>query len=129
LIAVRDVERSRRWYQKLLGVESAHGGSEYERLNWRGELVMQLHQFEVKHHHGRTGDPNSRTYGNGELIWFEVGDFTAAADRAVEMKADIVMPAHRNPPNGDGGPNHSEIWLRDLDGYLVVLSSPDGSAG
>jgi hypothetical protein len=28
-----------------------------------------------------------------------------------------------------GGPNHFEIWLRDLDGYTVVLASPDGSAG
>jgi hypothetical protein len=28
----------------------------------------------------------------------------------------------------DGGPNHWEIWLRDLDGYKVVLASPDGTA-
>jgi hypothetical protein len=35
---------------------------------------------------------------------------------------------HRNPPAGDGGPNHWEIWLRDPDGYTVVLASPDGSA-
>jgi hypothetical protein len=40
-----------------------------------------------------------------------------------------VIPRHRNPPDGDGGPNHWEIWLRDPDGYTVVLASPDGSAG
>jgi hypothetical protein len=39
------------------------------------------------------------------------------------------MPKHRNPPSGDGGPNHWECWLRDPDGYTVVLASPDGSAG
>jgi len=39
-----------------------------------------------------------------------------------------IMPRHRNPPDGDGGPNHWEIWLRDIDGYKVVLASPDGSA-
>ena len=33
------------------------------------------------------------------------------------------------PPDGDGGPNHWECWLHDLDGYTVVLASPDGSAG
>ena len=33
-----------------------------------------------------------------------------------------------NPPDGDGGPNHWEVWLRDLDGYKVVLASPDGTA-
>ena len=26
-------------------------------------------------------------------------------------------------------PNHWECWLRDPDGYTVVLASPDGSAG
>ena len=23
------------------------------------------------------------------------------------------MPCHRNPPDGDGGPNHWEYWVRD----------------
>jgi hypothetical protein len=27
------------------------------------------------------------------------------------------------------GPNHWECWLRDPDGYTVVLASPDGTAG
>lgn len=48
--------------------------------------------------------------------------------RAAVMGADIVMPRHRNPPEGGGGPNHWECWLRDPDGYVVVLASPDGSA-
>jgi hypothetical protein len=62
------------------------------------------------------------------LLWFEVSDFDAAAARATELQAEIVLPRHRNPPDGDGGPNHWEIWLRDPDGYTVVLASPDGSA-
>ena len=41
----------------------------------------------------------------------------------------IVKPRHRNPPIGGGGPSHWECWLRDPDGYTVVLASPDGSAG
>ena len=32
LIAVRDVEASSRWYQRLLGCRSGHGGPEYEKL-------------------------------------------------------------------------------------------------
>ena len=39
-----------------------------------------------------------------------------------------MLPRHRNPPDGKGGPNHWELWLRDPDGYTVVLASPDGSA-
>ena len=45
------------------------------------------------------------------------------------LGAEVIMPRHRNPPDHDGGPNHWEIWLRDPDGYTVVLASPDGSAG
>ena len=90
LICVHDVEASSRWYQRLLGCRSAHGGPEYERL---------------------------------------VDDFDAAVARAEEMQIEMVLPRHRNPPSGDGGPNHWECWLRDPDGYTVVLASPDGSAG
>lgn len=54
---------------------------------------------------------------------------TRGPSRVEELGAEIVMPRHRNPPDGDGGPHHWEIWLRDPDGYVVVLASPDGSAG
>src|SRR6187549_1616556 len=49
LIAVTDVEASSRWYQRLLGCRSAHGGREYERLVSNGHLVLQLHSFNVEH--------------------------------------------------------------------------------
>ena len=128
LICVNDVEASSRWYQRLLGCQSAHGGREYERLVVGGELILQLHRWEVEHHHGPIGDPLARPYGNGVLLWFEVDDFDAAMARAESLKAEIVQPRHRNPPDGNGGPNHWEVWLRDPDGYTVVLASPDGSA-
>jgi catechol 2,3-dioxygenase-like lactoylglutathione lyase family enzyme len=129
LIAVADVEASSRWYQHLLGCESAHGGPEYERLVHRGALVMQLHRWEVEHDHGPIGDPDARPYGNGVLLWFETDEFDAVVARAAELQADVVLPPHRNPREGDGGPNHREIWLRDRDGYTVVVASPDGEAG
>src|SRR5262249_9032575 len=129
LIAVRDVEASSRWYQSLLGCQSAHGGTEYERLVANGgSLIMQLHRFGVEHHHGPIGNPDDRPYGNGVLLWFEVDAFDAAVARANQMHVEVVLPRHRNPPDGDGGPNHWEIWVRDLDGYTVVLASPDGTA-
>ncbi len=128
LIAVRDVEASSRWYQHLLGCQSAHGGPEYERLVSDGELIMQLHNWEVEHDHGAIGDPH-KPHGNGVLLWFETEDFDAAVARAAELHAEIVLAPHRNPPEGQsGGPAHREIWLRDLDGYTVVLASPDGEA-
>jgi catechol 2,3-dioxygenase-like lactoylglutathione lyase family enzyme len=129
LIAVSDVEASSRWYQRLLGCQSAHGGKEYERLEADGELVLQLHAWTVEHHHGAIGDPDARPYGNGVLLWFEVEDFDAAVHRADDLEAEIVLPPLRNPPAGEpGGPAHRELWLRDPNGYAVVLASPDGEA-
>ena len=129
LIAVADVEASGRWYRRLLGCESAHGGPDYERLVFRGELILQLHNWDVEHEHGLVGDPDIRPYGNGALLWFETDEFDAAVARSTALGADVVTGPLRNPPDGKGGPNHRELWLRDLDGYVVVLASPDGEAG
>jgi catechol 2,3-dioxygenase-like lactoylglutathione lyase family enzyme len=128
LIAVTDVEASSRWYQTLLGCRSGHGGPEYERLVSDGALILQLHRFNVAHHHGAIGNPDDKPYGNGVVLWFETEDFDAAMARVAALRAEIVLPRHRNPPDSDGGPNHWECWIRDPDGYMVVLSSPDGTA-
>jgi catechol 2,3-dioxygenase-like lactoylglutathione lyase family enzyme len=129
LIAVNDVEASRRWYRQLFACDTAGLGSEYEKVVANGTLVLQLHRFDAEHHHGPIGDPSDKPYGNGVLLWFEIDDFEATVARAEAMKIDIVLPRHRNPPTGQGAPNHWECWLRDPDGYIVVLASPDGSAG
>jgi predicted enzyme related to lactoylglutathione lyase len=129
LIAVRDVEASSRWYQTLLGLRSDHGGAHYERLLAGGTLVLQLHHWDTEHHHGRIGDPD-REVGNGVLLWFgEVTDFDGVVARAGQLAATVVMPTSRNPPEGEGnGPAHREIWIKDPDGYTVVVASPDGEA-
>ena len=127
LIAVRDVEASSRWYQRLLGLRSDHGGPHYERLLADGVLVLQLHHHEVEHHHGRIGDPGA---ASGVLLWFgEVADFDGVVARARELGAPMVREPHRNPASGEGnGPGHREVWLTDPDGYTVVVASPDGSS-
>jgi catechol 2,3-dioxygenase-like lactoylglutathione lyase family enzyme len=86
--------------------------------------VLQLHRREAG---GPIGDP-ALPPGNGVLLWFET-DFDAAVARARAMGAEVVLEPHRNPPEGEpGGPAHREIWLRDPDGYGVVLCSPDGES-
>ncbi|HEX4861980.1 MAG TPA: VOC family protein [Rhizomicrobium sp.] len=121
LICVRDVEHSSRWYQRLLGLTSGHGGAHYERLNMDGVLVLQLHRWDVEHQHGPLGDPDL-PHGNGALLWFELDDFEEAVVRASEMRADILKPRHRSENA------HYECWLRDPDGYTVVLAGRQGSA-
>jgi catechol 2,3-dioxygenase-like lactoylglutathione lyase family enzyme len=118
LICVHDVPASSRWYQRLLGSRSGHGGDEYERLNDAdGRLVLQLHRWEVEHHHGPLGDP-ALPHGNGVLLWFELADFDAAVERALALGVDVVRPSQLSE-NGNW-----EFWLRDPDGYQVVLTSP-----
>jgi hypothetical protein len=42
-----------------------------------------------------------------------------AVARARELRADILEEPHVNP-----NANHRECWLRDPDGYVVVLAGP-----
>jgi catechol 2,3-dioxygenase-like lactoylglutathione lyase family enzyme len=116
MIAVTDVEKSSAWYCELLGATSDHGGTEYERLVIDGELVLQLHRLEVGHHHGVIGDPGL-PLGNGVALWFELDSFETAAERARSAGITIETDVHVNP-----NANHQEIWLRDPDNYLVVLT-------
>ncbi len=120
LIAVADVEASSLWYRELLGCESGHGGPDYERLLCDGRLVLQLHRWEA-HDHPHMGDPESRPYGNGVLLWFRTDAFDAAVGRARALGAEILEEPHANP-----NARHRECWLRDRDGYVVVLAGAEG---
>jgi len=122
LIAVRDVEASSRWYQQLLGGESGHGGAEYERIVVEGELVLQLHHWDADAHE-HLGDPDTPR-GNGVLLWFQTDAFDAALGRARDLGAEIVEGPLVNP-----NAQHREIWIRDPDGYIVVLAGAPGDLG
>jgi catechol 2,3-dioxygenase-like lactoylglutathione lyase family enzyme len=118
MIVVADVEEASRWYQGVLGGTSGHGGPEYEQVLVAGRLVLQLHHKDVGHHHGTIGDP-ARPTGNGVALWFEVDDFEGAVERIRRIGARVVTDVHVNPNAG-----HREIWIRDLDDYLVVIAEP-----
>ncbi|MEJ7801744.1 MAG: hypothetical protein WKF60_14575, partial [Ilumatobacter sp.] len=108
----------------MLGLESAHGGDEYEMLMSDGALVLQLHEVDVHEHPAltRAGGPLG---GNGVAVWFETNRFDVDVDRvraasdADHVAVEIVEDVHVNPLA-----QHREIWLRDPDGYVVVVSSP-----
>jgi catechol 2,3-dioxygenase-like lactoylglutathione lyase family enzyme len=122
MITVRDVEASSAWYEDVLGLESAHGGPEYEQLAHDGHVLVQLHRWEP-HEHPALGSPDIPA-GNGVALWFETDAFDAAVARAHRADAEVVQHAGLNPRA-----HHREIWLRDPDGYVVVLSSPFGDVG
>ncbi len=123
LIVVRDVEASSLWYQRVLGLTSGHGGAEYERLLADRHLVMQLHRWDV-HAHPHLGDPAARPYGNGVVLWFQDDAIDAAFARARTAGAEVLAEPLINP-----NARHREFWLRDPDGYVVVVAGAYGELG
>jgi catechol 2,3-dioxygenase-like lactoylglutathione lyase family enzyme len=121
LIAVRDVQVSSHWYQAVLGCESGHGGPDYERIIHKGRLILQLHQWDA-HEHPHIGNQDLKSYGNGMVLWFETDEFDKAVERATAQNAEILEEPRVNP-----NANHREVWLRDPDGYMVVVASTTGS--
>jgi catechol 2,3-dioxygenase-like lactoylglutathione lyase family enzyme len=119
MLTCTSVSRSSQWYQRALGLTSAHGGDEYEMLVHDGALVLQLHELDAEEHPHlvRSGEP----VGNGVAIWFESADYPGAVERVRGSGAEILEDDHENPLA-----HHREIWLRDPDGYVVVISSPFG---
>ena len=120
LVAVRDVEASSLWYRELLGCESGHGGPDYERLVSGDHIILQLHRWDADDH-PHMGDPESGPCGNGVLLWFQTDAFDAAVERARGLGVEILEEPHVNP-----NARHRECWLRDPDGYVVVLAGVEG---
>ena len=118
MVVVRDVPASSRFCQQVLAAESGHGGDAYEQIVSDGEILLQLHAIGVEDRHGPLADPDG-PLGNGVLLWFEVADFDAAVERARATGAAIVRDVHMNPDA-----RQRELWVRDPDGYLVVLAGP-----
>ena len=126
LIAVHDVRASSRWYLNLLGADSLpeHRHRDlYDRIFCSGQLILQLHAWNEEQHPNLTA-PETAPPGHGVLLWFQVSDFDAVVERARGLKAEIIEEPHLNPR-----PQHREMWLRDPDGYFVVVASPDGDSG
>jgi catechol 2,3-dioxygenase-like lactoylglutathione lyase family enzyme len=123
---VRDVRAASQWYAQLLGGATLPGGSDhdhvYDRVMCGEVLLLQLHSWDDEAHPNLV-DEKRGPKGHGVLVWFEVDDFDAAVKRARALEAEVIEEPHFNP-----GPRHRELWLRDRDGYVVVIASPDGES-
>jgi catechol 2,3-dioxygenase-like lactoylglutathione lyase family enzyme len=126
LIAVRNVRASSRWYSELLGADTLpdHPHREmYDRI-WRsGRLLLQLHAWDAEEHPNLV-NADAAPLGHGVVLWFQVDDFDLAVAGARRLGAEIIEEPHFNP-----APRHWEVWLRDPDGYVLVVASPDGERG
>jgi catechol 2,3-dioxygenase-like lactoylglutathione lyase family enzyme len=85
-------------------------------------VILQIHAWDEEQHPNLV-EADAAAHGHGVLLWFEVNDFDEVVERARALGAEIVEEPHVNP-----APRHRELWIRDPDGYLVVIASPDGEA-
>ncbi len=121
MITVRDVEASSRWYQRLLGCRSAHGGSEFDILEADGCVALLLHHDDPEEHPGMH-DAAAGRLGNGVNFCYRTDDVDLAWQRACDLGAEVVAEPHANPQA-----RHREFSVRDPDGYLVTVCSPYGT--
>ena len=126
ILAVRDVIASARWYARILGSAHETGSPPsdhdhiYRRIYVGDTFVLQLHAWDEEDHPNLV-DADRAPVGHGVLVWFEVDDYEGATGRARALGATVIEEKV-NP-----AAEHHEMWLRDLDGYVVVLAGPDGS--
>jgi hypothetical protein len=118
MIVLADVQAGSRWFQEVLGLTSAHGGSEYEMLLDGDDLVVQLHQWEADEH-PHLGDPEDPSRGNGVLLWFATDDFDALMQRVIDHSVTILDGPLVNPNAG-----HREVWVRGPEGFTLVVAGP-----
>lgn len=120
MLTCSSVRRSSEWYQRALGLTSGHGGDEYEMLVHDDAIVLQLHELDAHEHPFlvRADEP----LGNGVAVWFETGDYSDVVARVRASGADVVEDDHVNPLA-----QQREVWLRDPDGYVVVIASGFGN--
>jgi predicted enzyme related to lactoylglutathione lyase len=123
LICVADVQKTSAWFQHALGLTSGHGGAQYEQLMSNDQLVLQLHHWDA-HEHPHLGKPGGEPDGNGVALWFMSEQVEQDYERAVQSGAKVIEAIAINPLA-----NHLEFWLREPNGYVVVVAGPYGQLG
>ena len=111
MLFAKDVEATSKWYQDFLGVQSGHGGPEFEMLMDGDTLLLQLHQLDADHDHG-VG--TTAPLGNGVLIYIHVSDADAAFAKAKELGIPILADLQYNELAG-----MQEFTVRDPNGYAI----------
>ena len=116
IIAVKHVPASSRWYQRVFGCSSMHGGEEFDILvDEDGDVILCLHPWGVDDH-PTMKDP-SVAAGNGLILYFrtsrmeEIRNQVDALGYAVEKEIEL-----------NGNSRMREFSIRDPDGYYLTIS-------
>ena len=117
IIAVKNVSKSSKWYQRLLDCKSGHGGDSFEILQDKDDtVILCLHKW-GEHDHPTMTDPNL-PIGNGLILYIRVNNLDEIWQNAIELKANIEEQIHLNSNSGQ-----QQFTLRDADGYYLMIST------
>lgn len=115
IIAVNNVPESSKFYQKLLGCKSEHGGDSFEILTDESVVILCLHKW-GEHDHPTMMHPEN-SCGNGLILFFRVDDLNKIFENAKALKANIEKGIHYNENS-----HKNQFALRDLDSYYLIIS-------
>lgn len=118
LITVSSIAESARFYCAALGARRGHMGESYAQILVGDRMILQLHDSDGDDNHEPLIDPNMAV-GNGVVLWFETDDVDALLQRI----EDHDLPLDREPFENTYA-KQMECWLRDPDGYRVVIAGP-----
>ena len=116
IIAVKDVEASAEWYQKIFGFKRSHGGNDFAVLVTENqEIILCLHKW-GEHQHPTLTDQNIIA-GNGLLLYFRTDSIEAIRKKVQKEGYMIEEEVHLNPNS-----LKKEFSLKDPDGYFLTIS-------
>lgn len=117
MLFARDVVATSRWYQDFLGMQSGHGGSEFEMLMDGDTLLLELHEIDADHDHGVA---TSTPLGHGVIVFVHVDDPPALLDRARGLGIEVVSDLQYNKQA-----RMTEFTVRDPNGYAICVCKSD----
>ncbi|MEO6134594.1 MAG: VOC family protein [Ginsengibacter sp.] len=116
IIAVKDVDASANWYQKVFGFRRKHGGDNFAVLVAENdEIVLCLHKW-GDHHHPSMIVPNT-TPGNGLILYFKTNNMGAIRENIDKVDLVLEEDVHENTNS-----LKKEFSLRDPDGYYLTIT-------
>ena len=115
IIAVRDIEASSRWYQRLFDCK-CYGTHIKNLADENGSVLLCLHKWKEDNH--PTMMDESITPGNGLILYFRVSNLEKIRENAEKLGAVIEEDIHLNPNS-----ENEEFSVRDLDGYYITITS------
>lgn len=116
IIAVKNVEESSHWYQRIFGCKSMNGGKDFNILtNDNGEVLLCLHLW-GNDAHPTMIDPEIKP-GNGLMLYMRTDIMEIIRQNVKKESVIVIEEIHLNENS-----LRREFSIKDPDGYFITVS-------